>query len=74
MRKLIVGLIVCAALAVPAPAFAIHDIFGSPAAVCAPAHSQAVGHPAIGKADLGNSNNVLPGAAGANSQGDNHCA
>ena len=68
MRKLITGAIVAAALAVPAtPAFAIHDP-NIPAENCSgpnPGNSQAVGHPAIGIANLGNSNNVLPDANNA---------
>jgi hypothetical protein len=57
MRKLIAGTIVAAALAVPAtPAFAIHDNTGMPGAVCSNPNSQAVGHPAVGKANLGVSN------------------
>ena len=57
MRKLITGAIVAAALAVPAtPALAIHDGTGMPGAVCSNPSSQAVGHPATGKANLGVSN------------------
>ena len=60
MRKFIVGAIVAAALAVPAtPAFAIHDATGMPGAVCSNPGSQAVGHPATGKAQTAFSNTVL---------------
>lgn len=77
MKKLITGAIVAAALAVPAtPAFAIHDNAGVPAAECANSVS-AIGTPGgganPGSPDRGVSNTVLPGAAGAHSQGDDHC-
>ena len=60
MRKLIVsGLIVSAALAVPAaPAFAIHDP-NVPAGFCSNPDSEAVGHPATGKANTAFSNTVI---------------
>jgi hypothetical protein len=59
MRKLIAGVIVVAALAVPAaPAFAIHDP-NVPAGVCSNPDSQAVGHPATGLANTAFSNTVL---------------
>jgi hypothetical protein len=77
MRKLITGAIVAAALAVPAtPAFAIHDPFGPPAGECANSDS-AIGTPGgganPGSPNLGVSNTVLPGAAGAHAQGGAHC-
>ena len=60
MKKLITGAIVAAALAVPAtPAFAIHDGTGMPGAVCSNPDSQAVGHPATGKANTAFSNTIL---------------
>jgi hypothetical protein len=61
MRKtLITGAIVAAALAAPAtPAFAIHDGTGMPGAVCSNPDSQAVGHPATGKAQTAFSNEIL---------------
>jgi hypothetical protein len=60
MRKLIVGLlIVVGLLAVPAaPAFAIHDP-NVPAGVCSNPDSEAVGHPATGKANTAFSNTVI---------------
>ena len=59
MRKLIAGVTVVAALAVPvAPAFAIHDP-NVPAGVCSNPDSQAVGHPATGLANTAFSNTVL---------------
>jgi hypothetical protein len=68
MRKKLIGGLIVAALAVPAaPAFAFHDNF-VPADNCSgpsPGNSQAVGHPAVGIANLGNSNNVLPDANNA---------
>jgi hypothetical protein len=77
MKKLITGAIVAAALAVPAtPAFAIHDPFGPPAGVCANSVS-AIGLPGggpnPGSPNLGVSNTVLPGTAGAHAQGKFHC-
>jgi len=60
MKKLITGAIVAAALAVPAtPAFAIHDGTGMPGAACSNPDSEAVGHPATGKANTAFSNTVL---------------
>jgi hypothetical protein len=61
MKKLITGAIVAAALAVPAtPALAIHDTTGMPGALCSNPNSQAVGHPATGKANTAHVNqNVL---------------
>ncbi len=60
MRKLITGVvIVAAALLVPAaPAFAIHDP-NVPASVCSNPDSEAVGHPATGKANTAFSNTVI---------------
>ena len=59
MRKLILGVIAAVALAVPAaPAFAIHDP-NIPAGVCSNPDSQAVGHPATGKANTAFSNTIL---------------
>jgi hypothetical protein len=60
LRKLIVaGVLAAAALAVPAaPAFAIHDP-NVPAGVCSNPDSEAVGHPATGKANTAFSNTVL---------------
>jgi hypothetical protein len=60
MRRLIAGVIVAAAaLAVSAaPAFAIHDP-NVPAGVCSNPDSEAVGHPATGKANTAFSNTVL---------------
>ena len=60
MRKLITGVvIVAAALLVPAaPAFAIHDP-NVPAGVCSNPDSEAVGHPATGKANTAFSNTVI---------------
>jgi hypothetical protein len=68
MRKLITGVIVIAALAVPAtPAFAIHDgrltfVSGPPGSVgvgCTPDNAEAIGHPATGKANTAFSNGIL---------------
>jgi hypothetical protein len=77
MRKLITGAIVAAALAVPAtPAFAIHDPFGPPAAVCANS-TAAIGNTPFGSnpgsPDLGVSNTVLPNTAGVHAQGADRC-
>ncbi len=60
MRKLITGVVIAAAaLLVPAaPAFAIHDP-NVPAGVCSNPNSQAVGHPATGKANTAFSNTVI---------------
>ena len=44
MRKKLVLGVIAAALAVPAPAFAIHDATGMPGAVCSNPDSNAVGH------------------------------
>jgi hypothetical protein len=59
-RTLIAGVvIVIGALAVPAtPAFAIHDP-NVPAGVCSNPESEAVGHPATGKANTAFSNTVI---------------
>jgi hypothetical protein len=59
-RTLIAGVvIVVGALAVPAtPAFAIHDP-NVPAGVCSNPESEAVGHPATGKANTAFSNTVI---------------
>jgi hypothetical protein len=59
-RTLIGGVvIVIGALAVPAtPAFAIHDP-NVPAGVCSNPESEAVGHPATGKANTAFSNTVI---------------
>ena len=64
MKKLITGVIVAAALAVPAtPAFAIHDGVMPFVGDCThpnPGNSQAIGSPATGKANTGHVNtNVL---------------
>jgi hypothetical protein len=68
MRKLITAVIVAAALAIPAtPAFAIHDgrltfVSGLPDDVgvgCNPDNTEAIGHPATGKANTAFSNTVL---------------
>jgi hypothetical protein len=59
MRKLITGVIVAAALVMSAaPAYAIHDP-NVPAGVCSNPDSEAVGHPATGKANTAFSNTVL---------------
>jgi hypothetical protein len=60
MRKLIAGVIVAAAALVvsAASAFAIHDP-NVPAGVCSNPDSEAVGHPATGKANTAFSNTVL---------------
>jgi hypothetical protein len=67
MKKLITGVIVAAALAVPAtPAFAIHDGTGMPGAVCSNPDSRAVGNnPNPGTPNLGVSNTDA-GMAGHN--------
>jgi hypothetical protein len=59
MKKLLIaaGLIV-GTLSVAAPAFAIHDP-NVPAGPCARSFSQAVGHPATGKAQTAFSNTVI---------------
>ena len=60
MRKMLIAGVVAAALSVPAtPAFAIHDGTGMPAAVCSNPDSQAIGHPATGKAQTAFSNEIL---------------
>jgi hypothetical protein len=59
MRKKLIGGMIVVALAVPAtPAFAIHDP-NVPGGVCSNPDSQAVGHPATGKANTAFSNTVL---------------
>ena len=59
MRKLFVGMIVAAGVLVPAaPAFAIHDP-NVPAGICSNPDSEAVGHPATGKANTAFSNTVI---------------
>lgn len=70
MRKLITGVVIGAAVAlVPAaPAFAIHDP-NVPAGVCSNPDSEAVGHPATGKANTAFSNTVLA----VRNNADPHC-
>jgi hypothetical protein len=60
MKRLIVGAVIAAAavLVPAAPAFAIHDP-NVPAGFCSNPHSQAVGHPATGKANTAFSNTVI---------------
>jgi len=57
MRRVIAGVTVVAALALAAPAFAIHDNFIL-ADECAPPNAEAVGHPA-GSPNRGVSNAML---------------
>jgi hypothetical protein len=57
-RMLIGGAITAAVLSVSVPAFAIHDP-NVPAGICATSFSQAVGHPATGKANTAFSNTVI---------------
>ena len=57
-RKMLIAGLIAAALSVPAPAFAIHDP-NVPAGVCSSPNSQAVGHPALGKAQTAFSNTVI---------------
>ena len=67
MRKVIAALTTVAALALAAPAFAIHDgvltfVSGPPNSVgvgCTPDNAKAIGHPATGKANTAFSNMVL---------------
>ena len=77
MKKLITGVIVAAALAVPAtPAFAIHHQFIPHVIACATS-GNALGVPAFNNGlppnALGVSNDVLPGAAGAHAQAASNC-
>lgn len=60
MKRLIVGAVIVAAavLVLAAPAFAIHDP-NVPAGVCSKPDSEAVGHPATGKANTAFSNTVI---------------
>jgi hypothetical protein len=58
MRKLAIATAVTAVLVAAAPAYAIHDP-NVPAGLCAAPNSQAVGHPATGKAQTAFSNTVI---------------
>jgi hypothetical protein len=58
MKKVMIPAAVIAVLSVASPAFAIHDPF-VPAGNCAASNSQAVGHPATGKANTAFANSVL---------------
>jgi hypothetical protein len=58
MRKLAVATTAAAILVAAPPAYAIHDPH-VPAGECAAPNSQAVGHPATGKANTAFSNTVL---------------
>jgi hypothetical protein len=60
MRKLVAGIVIVVGLLVvpAAPAFAIHDP-NVPAGVCSNPDSEAVGHPATGKANTAFSNTVI---------------
>ena len=81
MKKLIKGVIVAAALAVPAlsatPAFAIHHGTLPFVPECATS-ANSLGVPAFNNGlppnALGVSNDVLAGAAGAHAQGGDNCA
>jgi hypothetical protein len=68
MRKAIAALTAVAALALASPAFAIHDA-RIDADNCAPGFAQAVGDPALGKANTAFSNSVLL----AHYRGDPNC-
>ena len=57
-RKMLIAGLIAAALSMPAPAFAIHDAF-VPAGDCSNPGSQAIGHPATGKAQTAFSNTVI---------------
>jgi hypothetical protein len=60
MRKMLLAGVVGAALAVPAPAFAIHDGTGMPGAVCSNPDSRAVGNnPNPGTPNTAFSNEIL---------------
>ena len=60
MKKMLLAGVVAAALAVPAPAFAIHDGTGMPGAVCSNPDSRAVGNnPNPGTPPTGFSNQIL---------------
>jgi hypothetical protein len=58
VRKLALATVAAAVLGAAAPAYAIHDP-NVPAGECAPDSSQAVGHPALGKANTAFSNTIL---------------
>ena len=58
MKKVMIPAAVFVTLSVASPAFAIHDPF-VPAGNCAASNSQAVGHPATGKAQTAFANTVL---------------
>jgi hypothetical protein len=77
MKKLVAGAIVAAALTVPAtPALAIHHGTLPFVPECAQSENS-LGVPAFfgpqGPPNLGVSNDVLPGAAGANAQAGSNC-
>ena len=57
-KMLIASAVATAVLAVPVPAFAIHDP-NVPAGNCATSFSEAVGHPATGLANTAFSNTVI---------------
>ena len=61
MKKVMIPATVIAVLSVASPAFAIHH-GRVPADDCAPSFSHVLGQgtPAVGNANTGNSNNVLP--------------
>jgi hypothetical protein len=61
LKKVLIPATVIAVLSVASPAFAIHH-GRVPASDCAPAFSHVLGQgtPAVGNANTGNSNNVLP--------------
>ena len=59
MKKMLIAAgVITAALSVASPALAIHDP-NVPAGDCAAPNSQAVGHPATGKAQTAFSNTVI---------------
>jgi type 1 fimbria pilin len=63
MRKMLLAGVVAAALAVPAPAFAIHDGVMPFVGNCTdnPGNSQAIGSPATGHANTGHVNTDVLG-------------
>jgi len=59
VKKMLIGAgVIAGVLSVSVPAFAIHDP-NVPAGNCATSFSQAVGHPATGKAQTAFSNTVI---------------
>jgi hypothetical protein len=69
MKKMLIAAgVIAATLSVAGPAYAIHDP-NVPAGDCATSFSQAVGHPATGKAQTAFSNTVIA----VHNNADPHC-